>query len=237
MHIILIPGFWLDASSWDEIVPTLSAAGHVPHALTLPGADVDEPARSKVTLNDQVEAVVAVVDGIDPTERVLLVGHSGGGAVAHAVTDARPDRIARVVYLASEPVGDGHCVNDELPVVDGQVPLPDWSFFDEEMLAGLDDDLRAGFRARAIPVPVHVAQDSQRLSDERRYDVPITVICCEWPAEMLRAWIAEGHPAAAELGRIRDVTYVDLQTGHWPQLTRPTETAALIVAAAEAATS
>ena len=35
MHIILIPGLWLDASSWDGIVPTLQSAGHVTHAVTL----------------------------------------------------------------------------------------------------------------------------------------------------------------------------------------------------------
>jgi hypothetical protein len=27
MDIILIPGFWLDASSWDDIVPALERAG------------------------------------------------------------------------------------------------------------------------------------------------------------------------------------------------------------------
>ena len=235
MHIILIPGLWLDASSWDEIVPALRSAGHDPHAVTLPGVEALDADRSGVTLRDQVDAVVALVDRIDPAEgRVLLVGHSGGGAVAHAVADARPERVARVVYLASEPLGDGRCINDELPVVDGEIPLPDWSVFDDEMVADLDDDLRAEFRARAIPSPVHVAQDAQRLSDERRYDVPITMICCEWPAEMLRAWIDEGELGVAELGRIQDVTYVDLPAGHWPQVTRPDEVADVILAAAAA---
>jgi hypothetical protein len=28
MDIILIPGFWLDGSSWDAVVPALEDAGH-----------------------------------------------------------------------------------------------------------------------------------------------------------------------------------------------------------------
>jgi hypothetical protein len=30
---------------------------------------------------------------------------------------------------------------------------------------------------------------------------------------------------------VRDVTYVDLATGHWPQFTRPEELAEMVVAA------
>jgi len=37
MDVILIPGFWLNAASWDGVVPALEAAGHRVRALTLPG--------------------------------------------------------------------------------------------------------------------------------------------------------------------------------------------------------
>ena len=205
--MVLIPGFWLDASSWDGVVPILEQAGHRAHAVTLPGMARDED-RSGVTLRDQVEAVMAVVDRLDGP--VVLVGHSGGGAVAHAVVDARPDRIARVVYAASEPLGHGDIINDGFPAENGEIPLPDWSEFGDEELAGLDDALRAAFRERAIPTPVGVATGPQQLSDERRYDVPVTVIACEFPGEKLREWMAAGH--LAELARIRQVDVVDLPT-------------------------
>jgi hypothetical protein len=45
--------------------------------------------------------------------------------------------------------------------------------------------------------------------------------------------IAGGHPFVAELGRIRDVDYVDLPTGHWPQFTKPAALGAAILAAVE----
>jgi pimeloyl-ACP methyl ester carboxylesterase len=222
MNIILIPGFWLDASSWDEVVPALERAGHRTHALTLPGMQSKDADRSGITLRDHIDAVIEVIDSLDPADgKVVLVGHSGGGAVAHAAVDARPDRVARVVYVDSGPLGDGGVINDELPSEDGEIPLPDWAIFDDEDLVDLDDELRAAFRERAIPTPVHVASDQQRLSDERRYDVPVTIIACEFPSEMLRKWMEQGHPYVRELAKIHDVEYVDLPTGHWPQFTRP----------------
>jgi len=231
MDIILIPGFWLDASSWDEVVPALRQAGHRVQALTLPGMESKDADRSQITLRDHVDAVVEVIDSVDPASgKVVLVGHSGGGAIAHAAADARPGRVARVVYVDSFPMGEGGLINDELPVENGEVPLPDWSLFEKEDLVDLDGDLRAAFRERAIPTPVHVASDRQRLSDERRYDVPATVIACEFSSAQVRDWVAQDHPAMRELAKIRDVGYIDLPTGHWPQFTKPAELGQAIVA-------
>lgn len=233
MDIILIPGFWLDASSWDEVVPALRQAGHHVQALTLPGMESKDADRSEITLRDHIEAVVAVIDSIGPADaKVVLVGHSGGGAIVHAAADARPGRVARVIYVDSLPLGEGGLINDELPVENGEVPLPDWSLFEKEDLVDLDDDLRAAFRARAIPTPVHVSSDRQRLSDERRYDVPATVIACEFSSAQLREWMAQDHPALRELAKVRDVGYVDLPTGHWPQFTKPEELGQAILASA-----
>jgi pimeloyl-ACP methyl ester carboxylesterase len=231
MDIILIPGFWLDASSWDEVIPALRQAGHRVQALTLPGMESKDADRSQITLRDHIDAVVEAIDSVDPASgQVVLVGHSGGGAIAHAAADARPGRVARGVYVDSFPMGEGGLINDELPVENGEVPLPDWSLFEKEDLVDLDDDLRAAFRERAIPTPVHVASDRQRLSDERRYDVPATVIACEFSSAQVREWMAQDHPAMRELARIRDVGYIDLPTGHWPQFTKPAELGQAILA-------
>ena len=229
MEIVLVPGLWLDASSWDAVLPVLRAAGHRPRPLTLPGMGSRDADRSGITLRDHVDAVVAALDAAEGD--VVLVGHSGGGALAHAAVDARPDRVRRVVYVDSWPVGPGGCINDELPAVDGEIPLPDWSFFDDADLVGLDDELRAAFRARAVPSPRQVATGRQELSDERRYEVPVTVIACEFPSAQLREWMAGGEPQLAELAAVRDVRFVDLPTGHWPQFTRPRDLGEAIVQA------
>jgi len=229
MDVILIPGFWLNADSWDGVVPALRAAGHRVRALTLPGlASVDDD-RTGIGLADHVATVVQAIDATDAP--VALVGHSGGGAIAHAAVDARPDRVARVVYVDSGPLGDGGVINDGLPVVNGEIPLPDWSVFEAEDLIDLDDELRERFRAMSIPEPVGVATDRQVLRDPRRYDVPITVISCEFPVQMLREFMAKDHPFTAELAKVRNAKLVDLPTGHWPQFTKPAELGAAIVEA------
>lgn len=229
MDVILIPGFWLDASSWEEVSPLLEQAGHRVHPLTLPGLESADAARAGIGLRDHIDAVVRVVDGFPG--KVVLVGHSGGGAIAHGVADARPDRIGRVVYVDAGPLADGDSINDELPVVDGEIPLPDWSEFEEADLVDLDDDLRAAFRARSIPEPTGVAYDAIELRDERRYDVPITIIACEFPSAALTEWIAAGSPFTRELAKVKHVDYVDLPTGHWPQFTKPVQLGQAIAAA------
>ena len=40
---------------------------------------------------------------------------------------------------------------------------------------------------------------------------------------MLRGWIEQGLAPVRELANIRDVDYVDLPTGHWPQFTKAEE--------------
>ncbi|MGY3379370.1 pimeloyl-ACP methyl ester carboxylesterase [Arthrobacter sp. TE12231] len=231
MDIILVPGFWLDASSWAEVTPPLVAAGHAVHPLTLPGLESADAPRAGIGLRTHIDAVIAAIDAFGAP--VVLVGHSGGGAIIHGAVDARPDRVVRAIYVDSGPLGDGGVINDELPADGDAVPLPPWELFEDEDLTDLTDELRAMFRARAVPEPRAVAQDRQQLSDERRYEVPATIIACEFPSSLLTRMIAEGHPYVAELGRVRDVEYVDLPTGHWPQFTRPAELGAAILAAVD----
>jgi pimeloyl-ACP methyl ester carboxylesterase len=233
MDIILIPGFWLDASSWGGVTPVLQAAGHTVRPLTLPGLESVDTDRRGIGLRDHIDAVTAAVD--ESNLPVVLVGHSGGGAIAHAVADARPDAIERVIFVDSIPLGHGRAINPDLPVVDGQIPLPDWSVFDDEDLRDLDDSLRATFRARAVPEPAAVASDRQVLSDDRRYDVPATIIACEYPSDTMKDLISQDHPYVAELAAMRNIEYVDLPTGHWPQFTKPDELAQAILGAVDRA--
>lgn len=226
MDVLLIPGFWLDASAWDDIVPAIRAAGHEPKALTLPGLVPPDP---NVGLRDQIDFVVHQVDAA--AGPVVLVGHSGGGAVAHGVVDARPDRIAKVIYVDSGPLGDGNVINDGFDADEGMIPLPDKMVFDDESVRDMDDRVWAAFAARAIPIPDKVATEKQVLSDPRRYDVPVTVITSEMSEATLRELIAGGHPYVAELAAVKHYDIVELPTGHWPMFTKPAELAEKIVAA------
>ena len=67
----------------------------------------------------------------------------------------------------------------------------------------------------------------------RRYDVPATIIACEFTSEQLREWIAQENPYVAELAAMHDVEYIDLPTGHWPQFTKPVELSQAILSAVD----
>ncbi|HEY5890691.1 MAG TPA: alpha/beta hydrolase [Acidimicrobiia bacterium] len=227
MQIILIPGMWLDASSWDKVTPILEAAGHTTQPMTLPGLESVGSDRSEITLADHVAAVVDVIDSVGGD--VVLVGHSAGAGLAYAAVDARPERVARAIYIGGFPSAHGQPNAGGYPAVNGEVPFPDWSDFDESDLADLDEAGLAAFRAMAIPTPARAVSDPQQLSNEQRYKVPTTMICPEFSAEMLQDWIAQGMEPVIEFTRIENVEYVDLPTGHWPQFTKPEELAAVIL--------
>jgi pimeloyl-ACP methyl ester carboxylesterase len=178
-----------------------------------------------------VDAVVAAIDGCD--KPVLLVGHSVGCGLAYAAVDARPDRVARAVYIGGFPTGHGRPLFGGFEGESGDLPMPHFSEFDEADLGGLDEAALADFRARAIPSPAALAVDPQQLSDERRYDVPVTAVCTEYDSASLREWIEQGEEQVQEFTRIRDLEYVDLPTGHWPQFTRPEDLAQTILRLAD----
>lgn len=229
MDVVLVPGLWLDGTSWDQVVPGLADAGLRPRAVTLPGMAAPQEDRSAVRLADLVAAVVGAIDA--PDGPVAVVGHSAGAAIAWAAVDARVERVAQVVLVGGFPVGPGLPPAPDFEVVGSEVPLPPWSQFDEADLQDMGPERLAVFRQRAIPAPACVVSDPQQLSDERRLDVPVTVVCTEFPSAALREWTAQGLPPVQELARIRSVRLVDLPTGHWPQLTRPVELAGVIRAA------
>lgn len=232
MQIVLIPGFWLDGDSWAPITRALEAAGHTPLALTLPGKEARDASRAGIGLRTHVDAAIAAVDALDGP--VVLVGHSGGGTIAWAVADARPHRVACVVMVDSIPMPPGSPINDELPIEGDGVPLPDWDVFEPEDLIDLDDALKAHFRAIAVPEPAGVATEPTQVHDERRFTVPVTVIACQFSAELIRQAIDNGREWADELARMQRLDIVELPTGHWPQLTKPAELATRILAAVDA---
>lgn len=231
VHVVLVPGFWLGAWAWDDVVPHLETAGLVPHAVTLPGLEPGATAqdRARVTREDHVDAVARLVDGLDG--RVVLVGHSGGGPVVQQFGDRDPARIERIVYVDTGPLVDGAALSPDLPADTAEVPLPDWETLGEDgsSLDGLDEATLARFRDRAVPMPGPVARGPVHLTNPARLQVPATAICCSIPSAVLAELANPGPPLHTELGELTDLTYVDLPTGHWPMFSRPRELAAVLV--------
>ena len=222
--IVLVPGFWLGAWAWDDVVAALRADGHDVTAITLPGLESPDADRSAITLSDHIEAICQEVTSKGVP--VVLAVHSGAGVPGYAASDRIPDQLAAVVYVDSGPA-----TGPLTPGFDAtELPLPSWQELEAggSSLEGLSDGQLAAFRERAVPEPGAALRETSRLADERRLDVPSTVVCASMSSDQIQAAVEAGHPWVGELAGLRDVSYVDLPTGHWPMWSRARELAVIL---------
>jgi pimeloyl-ACP methyl ester carboxylesterase len=112
--------------------------------------------------------------------------------------------------------------------------FPGWGPFEGADAADLDEEARRRFAAAAIPVPEGVSKGVVRLSDDRRFDVPVVLVCPEFTPAQAQEWIDAGD--VPEFAKVKHLDYVDIDSGHWPMFSKPIELARLLAAAAAAET-
>jgi pimeloyl-ACP methyl ester carboxylesterase len=221
--IVLVPGFWLGAWAWDEVGAALRPEGHDVTALTLPGLESAEADRSAITLSDHVDAICQAVEAAGAP--VVLAVHSAAGFSGYAASDRVPDRIAAMVYVDSAP-GKGALDPDLVGV---EKPLVWEQIAEEENLDGLSEEQLETFRRRAVPEPGGVLREGATLTNDARRDIPSTIICTGFPSDEIKAYAKEHDWAwLAGIAELRNVTWIDLPTSHWPMWSRPEELAGII---------
>jgi pimeloyl-ACP methyl ester carboxylesterase len=220
--IVLVPGFWLGAWAWDDVVAALRADGHDVTALTLPGLESADADRSSISLSDHVDAICDAVKAAD--RPVVLAVHSGTGASGYAASDRVAEQIAGMVYVDSGPATgalDPGFEGAEKPLVWEEIEA-------EENLDGLTEEQLETFRRRAVPEPGGVLRDAPELTNEARLDVPTTAICTGYTSEQYKDAVKEGYAWLGGFAELRDITWVDLPTSHWPMWSCAQELAAII---------
>ncbi len=231
---VLVGGFWIGAWAWRDVAARLKRSGHRAFPLSLTGlGERKDQASPDITLETHVADVVHFLVAGDLHD-VVLVGHSGAGAIVNIVAARVPERIAELVFVDSGPVLEGACIADfsgptgradmVAKSVDVRVPLPSWSEIGETSLAGLDAANRSFFRSLAVPQPLRVAIDPVRLGGTVPADLPKRAILCTIPLDALRQMIASGNPWFAPMGG-PEWTLETLPTGHWPMLSEPVKLA------------
>jgi pimeloyl-ACP methyl ester carboxylesterase len=221
--IVLVPGFWLGAWAWDEVAEALRADGHDVTPLTLPGLESADADRSSIGLTDHVDAICEAVTAAG--RPVVLAVHSGAGASGYAVTDRIPQQIAAMVYVDSGPATGALDPNFDAV----ELPLPaQEDLAKEENLDGLSEEQLETFRRRAVPEPGGALRDAVELTNDARLDVPSTAICTGFTSDQYKDAIKEGYAWLGGFAELRNVTWVDLPTSHWPMWSRPQELAAII---------
>jgi pimeloyl-ACP methyl ester carboxylesterase len=101
--VLLLHGFPQTSRCWEAQLPALAAAGRRAVAIDQrgysPGARPDDPAA--YAMAHLVDDVLGLIDALG-ADRVDLVGHDIGGAVAWTVAGHHPDRV-RTLTVASSP--------------------------------------------------------------------------------------------------------------------------------------
>ena len=136
-HVVLVPGFWLGAWAWDDVVSQLHGRGVEAVALTLPGLEPDHPDRASVRLEDHVAAIEGALALAPQGARTVLVAHSGAAVPATAALDRHVDEVDHVVWVDTAPAVDGYAMDPD--VAGNEHPLS--AQYDEELEQGSMRDL------------------------------------------------------------------------------------------------
>ena len=201
----------------------MRAEGHDVTALTLPGLESVDADRSAITMSDHVDAICEAVEAAGAP--VVLAVHSGAGAPGYAVTDRIPEQIAAMVYVDTGP-GKG-ALDPEFDGAEHPLPAQEELAADEN-LDGLSDEQLETFRRRAVPQPGAALREAHEFTNDARLDVPSTVVAPGTRRSSTRRPSKEGYSFVAGLSELRDVTWIDLPTSHWPMWSRPQELAEII---------
>ena len=233
--IILVAGHWLGAWAWDEVLEHLDTDHARAVAITLPGLDRDDPARSTRTLDDQAAAIQDLLSQLDVSDEqpATLVAHSGANAPVSLVLDRYPELVHRAVWVDSGPMVSGSAFAPDFPEEQGELLLPPFDDLGQQAsLDGLSAEVLERFRSKAVPEPGPVLRQTVELTNDARNTVPTTLVCCSIPSTQVLEMAREGHPMFAGVAKLETLDVVDLPTGHWPMWSRPRDLAQIIQSAA-----
>lgn len=233
--LLLIHGFGGDLTNWMMNQGALAAQGRV-ITFDLPGHG-----ESTKDVGDGTPAALAgVVSGLLDAlgvEKAHVAGHSLGGAVALALAQAAPDRVASLTLIA--PAGMGSAINGAF--IDGflyadrrkslepvlQMLVKDKALISRQMIEGIIrfkrlDGVIAGLKTLAEASFEDGRQKIDLHAALAGFDGPKTVIWGE-EDEILPVAGAQGLPDGVALSVLAD-------TGHMPQLERSAEVNTLLQA-------
>jgi pimeloyl-ACP methyl ester carboxylesterase len=243
---VLVGGASIGAWAWRDVTRSLRARGHDVHPVTLTGlGDRVHLARPDIDLDTHITDVIETMRYAELRD-VVLVGHSYSGMVVTGVADRAPERLAALVYLDTGPLPPGQALIDFSPPPEQEqlrraveergggwlMPLP--AFADlgtPSAMAGLTDAHRALFEALATPQPFRTWTQPLDYAPAEQPPYRRAVVVAggfDLTAARLREQIAAGTPPWAQIFGAPDWEVEELATGHWPMLSAPDATAALL---------
>lgn len=159
-------------------------------------------------------------------ERLALLGHSLGGAVAQSLAVAQPERVERLILVASAAPGGHHTPEEHYPVLEGL----------EGQRQAMGTALAATMPSRRPPYFGGIVEDALALAPEaitgnvralERFDISTRTHTFTNPVLVLRGELDLPHLITEEVARRTAAAYPDSRlelwegVGHSPQIEAP----------------
>ncbi|KAG8378499.1 hypothetical protein BUALT_Bualt08G0143500 [Buddleja alternifolia] len=105
---VLVHGEGFGAWCWYKTIALLEETGLHPVALDLTGSGIDLTDTNNVaTLAEYSKPLIDFLEKLPEDEKVILVGHSSGGACISYALELLPEKISKAVYLCATMISDG----------------------------------------------------------------------------------------------------------------------------------
>jgi pimeloyl-ACP methyl ester carboxylesterase len=232
---ILVHGSFHGGWCWEKVLHRLSEAGHQCFAPDLPGMGADRTPPQDVTLATAGGGIAELARR--QPEKVILVGHSFGGATISDAAERAPEAIAGLVYVTAVLLPNGASVmglrSEKLPQGislsgDGAVMIIDSEFARERYYNGCDEDDAQDALARLVPQPTRPLRDRLTLTPGRFGAIPRAYVEClhdnALPLDIQRS----------QHGAMACHPIFTMETGHSPFMQDPQGLSAHLIAAAAA---
>ncbi len=98
--IILIHGFLSSSKYWNKIVPSLVKAKYRVISINLLGfGNAEKPTNIEYGYGDQIEYIKKIIDGLNCSKPINLVGHSMGAAIATRYAMKNVERVQSLILI------------------------------------------------------------------------------------------------------------------------------------------
>lgn len=102
--LLLVHGAWQGEWAWQPVVKEFSKTQFNVVTFDLPGSGSDHTPLSEVTLDRYAQAIIdkaSQIKNSEPNGKVVLVGHSMGGAAITAAATKAPELFNKLIYLCA----------------------------------------------------------------------------------------------------------------------------------------
>ena len=110
--VLFLHGLGDEADTWRHVLPLITVT-HRGLAPDLPGFGRSEKAKRRHTIPFFVNSMRELLDHL-AISRTVLVGHSTGGVIAHAIALEHPERVEKLVLVAGSLVSKENRINPDL---------------------------------------------------------------------------------------------------------------------------